>query len=81
MSDVKDKESSITLTDANGNKINNPAYASIIAMNPKKNKPTTLQILNYPVGGMLPQTGGQSGTQSSFRNRCYQTESTDVRNI
>ena len=27
-------------------------------MNPKKNKPTTLQILNYPVGGMLPQTGG-----------------------
>ena len=58
MSDVKDKESSITLTDANGNKINNPAYASIIAMNPKKNKPTTLQILNYPVGGMLPQTGG-----------------------
>ena len=58
MSDVKDKESSITLTDADGNKINNPAYASIIAMNPKKNKPTTLQILNYPVGGMLPQTGG-----------------------
>lgn len=58
MSNVKDKESSITLTDANGNKINNPAYASIIAMNPKKNKPTTLQVLNYPVGGMLPQTGG-----------------------
>ena len=58
MSDIKDKESSITLTDADGNKIKNPVYASIIAMNPKKNKPTTLQILNYPVGGMLPQTGG-----------------------
>ncbi|WP_334115605.1 collagen binding domain-containing protein [Ligilactobacillus sp.] len=58
MSDVKDKESSITLTDADGNKIEDSAYASIIAMNPKKNKPTTIQILNCPVGGMLPQTGG-----------------------
>lgn len=64
MNDDNDKESTITITDANGNAVNGnrTAFLSVTPKNSAKNKPTTLQVLNISVGGVLPHTGGPGRT-------------------
>lgn len=64
MNDDNDKESTITITDANGNAVNGnrTAFLSVTPKNSAKHKPTTLQVLNIPVGGVLPHTGGPGRT-------------------
>ncbi|SEM32568.1 Cna protein B-type domain-containing protein [Ligilactobacillus sp. WC1T17] len=61
INDDSSKEATITLTDEDGIAVTKLQNVSVKEAVAKKNKPVTLQVLDYPHAGILPHTGG-SGT-------------------